>query len=142
MHSRRIGERFLVKLQPGDEVITSLRTWADEHGVGFALLSAIGALRRATLGYFDPAANGYRYLPVEEQVEVASLSGNVSRGEDGEPVVHAHAVLGRSDGRTLGGHLVEGVVFPTLEVILSVLPQTVRRRRDPTTGLALWDLGA
>ncbi|HIE37651.1 MAG TPA: DUF296 domain-containing protein [Anaerolineales bacterium] len=140
MDVKEIDGRFLIRLQPGEEVMTALRAWADEHQVGFAMLSAIGALRRATLGYFDPVTKAYRHLPVEEQVEVVSLSGNVSRGEDGSPVIHAHAVLGRSDGSTLGGHLAEGIVSPTLEVVLFVLPGTAQRRRDPATGLALWDL--
>ena len=141
MQVREIDGGVLIRLQPGEEVMASLRTWAGGRQVGFAQLSAIGALRRATIGYFDHEARAYRHLSVEEQVEVLSLSGNVSLGEDGGPVVHAHVVLGRADGTTLGGHLVEGVVAPTLEVVLLTLPTQVRRRRDPATGLALWDLG-
>jgi hypothetical protein len=140
MQIRRMGTDFVARLEAGDEVIDSLRTWADEHEVGFAAVSAIGALRRATLGYFDPDDNAYRHLPVEEQVEVVALNGNVSRGEDDEPMVHIHAVLGRADGRTLGGHLVEGFVSPTLELILTPFPGRVVRRQDPDTNLALWDL--
>jgi len=138
---RRMGTCFVARLEAGDEVIASLSAWAEKHGVGFASVQAIGALRRATLGYFDPAANKYRHLPVEEQVEVVALNGNVSRGEGGEPLVHVHALLGRADGTTLGGHLIEGTVFPTLEVVLTPLEGEVRRRRDPAIGLALWDLG-
>ena len=141
MQVRQIGMGFAVRLEAGEEVITSLCAWAEQHGIGFASVQAIGALRRATLGFFDPVANAYRHLPVAEQVEVVALNGNVSLGEDGEPVVHVHALLGRADGQTLGGHLVEGTVFPTLEVVLIPLPGEVRRRRDPTTGLALWALG-
>lgn len=136
----KIGEQYAVRLEEGEEVLTSLQTWADQYEVGFGSLAAIGALRRATLGYFDPATNEYHHLAVDEQVEVVSLSGNVSRGEDGRPVVHVHAVLGRADGQALGGHLVAGTVRPTLEVVITVLPGRVERRRDPVTGLALWNL--
>jgi len=140
MHKRRIENWFLLRLDPGEELIASLQAWADEEGVGFATLQALGTLREATLGFFDAAAKGYERLLVEEQLEVLSLSGNVSRGEDGSPIVHAHAVLGRADGQTMGGHVVRGIVFPTMEVMARVLPQTVRRRHDPAIGLALWDL--
>lgn len=140
MQTKSLGERFLIRLEAGEEVIASLKGWAEARGIGFAALSAIGALERATIAYFDAGTKAYRHLPVEEHVEVVSLIGNVSRGEDGGPVVHAHAVLGRADGSTLGGHLMEGVVQPTLEVILDVQPGRVQRQRDPASGLALWEL--
>jgi uncharacterized protein len=57
--------------------------------------------------------------------------------KDGEPQVHAHAVLGRHDARTLGGHLLEAHVRPTLEVILVETPSHLRKQVDPETGLAL-----
>jgi predicted DNA-binding protein with PD1-like motif len=74
---------------------------------------------------------------VPEQVEVVSLVGDVALGEDGGPKVHAHAVLGRSDGSALGGHLLEARVRPTLEVILTELPGHLQRRHDRESGLGL-----
>lgn len=140
MRARRNGAAWVLRLEPGEEVIESLVGWAEENGVGFASVQAIGALRRAALGYFDGTTKSYRRLAVEAHVEVVSLLGNLSRGEDNTPVAHLHAVLGCADGSTLGGHLFEGVVAPTLEVILLPLPEEIRRARDPDTGLALLDL--
>jgi hypothetical protein len=48
-----------------------------------------------------------------------------------------HAVLGQSDGHALGGHLLEGDVRPTLEVIVTETPAHLHRRYDPVSGLAL-----
>jgi len=138
--AQKNGTAWILRLEPGDEVIGSLRTWAEAHEVGFAAVQAIGALRRAVLGYFDSATKTYRRLPVEEHVEVVSLLGNLAWGEDGAPVVHFHAVLGYADGTTLGGHLFEAIVGPTLEVVLFPLPEEIRRKKDPATGLALLDL--
>lgn len=140
MRVRRVDGRFLIRLEDGEEAMASLRSWAAERKVGFAVLWAIGAMRRATLGHFDTTATVYRQIPVEEQVEVLSMTGNVALGEDGAPIVHAHAVLGRSDGSTVGGHLIEGHVFPMLEVVARVFPAPVHRRADPAIGLTLWDL--
>jgi uncharacterized protein len=53
--------------------------------------------------------------------------------------VHAHVVLGRSDGTALGGHLLEVHVWPTLEVVLDESPAHLRKRSDPETGPALID---
>jgi predicted DNA-binding protein with PD1-like motif len=54
--------------------------------------------------------------------------------------VHAHIVVGRSDGGALGGHLLGGSVDPTLEVTLLEAPATLQRKTDPATGLALIEL--
>jgi uncharacterized protein len=83
----------------------------------------------------------YKHIPIDEQVEVVSLVGNVARGDDG-PRLHAHVVVGRKDGAAYGGHLLEAVVRPTLEIVLVETPARLRRRTDPSTGLALIDLGA
>lgn len=66
-----------------------------------------------------------------------SLVGDLARGERGEPKLHAHVVIGKSDGTAHGGHLMEAVVRPTLEVILIESPQYLQRQHDPETGLAL-----
>ena len=89
------------------------------------------------LGYFDRERKEYEEIPVDEQVEVLSLVGDVALDPDGAPVVHAHAVLGKRDGSTAGGHLLEGHVRPTLEVMLIESPAHLRKRHDPETGLAL-----
>lgn len=137
---KRIGATTLIRLETGEEAIAALRAWAEREGVGFAALQAIGALQRATLAHFDPAARAYTHISVAEQTEVVSLVGNVSWGPDGAPVVHAHALLGRRDGSAVGGHLIEGVVSPTLEVVLLTLPERVERQEDAATGLRLWKL--
>ena len=70
---------------------------------------------------------------------MVSLVGNVAL-DQGEPRVHAHAVVARSDGSALGGHLLAGCVDPTLEVMIVESPATLRRKIDPATGLALLDV--
>ena len=93
-----------------------------------------------TLGYFDRESRQYQKIPLPEQVEVLSLLGVVTL--DGEkPKVHSHIVVGRRDGRAHGGHLLEGHVWPTLEVIIEESPRHLQRRHDAASGLALIDLG-
>lgn len=129
-------------LDPGDEVVAILQRFAREHRLTASRFSAIGALEGAVLGYFDWERKDYDRIEVTEQVEVLSLNGDVALGPDGEPKVHAHTVLGRRDGSTVGGHLLEARVRPTLEVLLVESPGHLRKRFDPDSGLALIDLGA
>ena len=112
-----------------------------EH-VTAAQFTAIGAFAGATLGYFDWTTKEYCRNAVDEQVEVASLTGDIALGPDGNPALHIHCVLGRRDGAALAGHLIEGKVRPTLEVILTESPAHLRKRHDPESGLALIDPGA
>ena len=132
------GEKtFAVILDTGDEVVRGLRAVAKENGLGGSHFTAIGAFADVTLGYFDWQKKEYKKIPINEQVEVLSLIGDVAWKENGEPEVHAHVVLGRSDGTTLGGHLMEAHVRPTLEVVIVESPEHLRRKYDPEVKLGL-----
>ena len=130
---------YAVVLAKGDEAMTELGRMIREQKIEAASITAIGAFERAVLGYFDWSSKDYKRIPVDGQVEVLSLIGDVAVSQ-GEPTLHLHAVLGRPDGSTVGGHLLEGHVRPTLEVTLIEPPAHLRKRKDPETGLALIDL--
>jgi predicted DNA-binding protein with PD1-like motif len=131
------GERtFALVFETGDEAMAGLQEFVRQQGLGAARFTAIGAFEEATLGYFDWQTKEYRKISVREQVEVLSLVGDVAQ-QDGEPKVHAHAVLGRLDGSTRGGHFLEGHVRPTLEVMLVESPSHLKKEHDPESGLAL-----
>ncbi len=127
---------FVLVFETGDAVVETLRSFAREHDVTAGSFRAIGAFRRATLAYFAWETKRYEALEVEEQVEVASLSGDVTR-EGSEVRVHAHCVLGRRDGSAVAGHLREATVRPTLELFLRAWPVRLCRGRDEESGLAL-----
>lgn len=130
---------FVVTLETGEEVVQALLDFACTHDVEAAHLTAIGALEHALLGFYDPATKEYDEIPVEEQVEALSVTGNLAVYE-GAPKLHAHAVLGRRDGSTVGGHLIEARVRPTLEVMVTQAPSRMARAMDEATRLTLLDL--
>jgi uncharacterized protein len=129
-----------VVLDTGDEVIGALGKFVREQEVQAASVTAIGAFSRAVLGYFQWETKQYKKIAVDEQVEVLSLLGDVAVADQG-PTLHLHVVLGKADGTTVGGHLIEAHVRPTLEVVLIQPPSYLRKRKDPETGLALIDVG-
>jgi predicted DNA-binding protein with PD1-like motif len=90
---------------------------------------------------FDWSSKQYRHIPIDDQVEVLSLVGDITL-DDSRPKVHAHVVVGRADATAHGGHLIEGTVRPTLEIVITALPRHLHRRFDPQSGLALIDLSA
>jgi uncharacterized protein len=134
--AERAERTYAVVFREGDEAMEGLAKVAAEQGLSAARLTAIGAFRRATVAFFDLDTREYLPIEVDEQVEVLSLVGNVTLAGD-EHKVHVHAVLGRRDGSTVGGHLLSGEVRPTLEVILVESPAHLRRHHDEKTGLPL-----
>lgn len=139
LHEQHGEKTFAVIFDKGDEVITGLTDFAKQNQLTAAQLTAIGAFSDATLGYFDREKKGYIKIPVDEQVEVLSLVGDIALSK-GEPKVHAHVVVGRRDGTTRGGHILEAHVWPTLEVIVTETPKHLQRQTDEATGLALISL--
>ena len=130
---------YALVFESGDEVMEKLKTFANEHSLKAARFTAIGAFSSVELGFFDFSKKDYTRIPVAEQVEVLSLMGDVALyGDDSK--LHAHVVVGREDGRVMGGHLLEAVVHPTLELILEESPGYLQRRIDPETGLPLIDI--
>jgi uncharacterized protein len=129
-----------VVLDTGEEAFATLTQFANVAGISGASLTAIGAFENAVVGWFDIATKSYRKIRVDEQCEVLSALGDVATGDDGKASLHVHVVLGLADGTTRGGHLLEGKVRPTLEVVLEEASAGLRRRKRPELGIALIDL--
>ena len=119
-----------------DDFGPTLLEFAKRNAVAAASFHAIGAMREATIAFWNPETNSYENIAIREQVEVASMMGSLAPSADGIKM-HAHIVLGKRDGSAMAGHFVRGVVFPTLEVFLTVRDAKVLRSKDKETGLWL-----
>ena len=132
---------FAVVFEAGEEVVAGLSRFAKEHKLSAAHLTAIGAFERVTLGFFD-LAQGYKRIPIDQQVELMSLVGNIALGDNGEPKLHAQVVVGKSDGSAHGEHLLEASVRSTLEIVVVESSRHLFRRTRADLGLALLDLSS
>jgi predicted DNA-binding protein with PD1-like motif len=141
MLSKLIFEReglktYALVYEKGDEFMSELHAFAQQNALTASHFTAIGAFSDALLGYFDRQKMDYKKISLTEQVEVLSLNGNITLEDNGYKV-HAHTVLGKADASTMGGHILEAHVWPTLEVVLEESPKHLLRRTDPETGLPL-----
>jgi uncharacterized protein len=128
---------FVLVFETGDEIARLLQQFAAEQSLAGSSFKAIGAVSFAQLGWFNWKTKKYDPACVlDEQVELLSLIGDIAL-RDGEPQVHAHVVIGRSDGTAHGGHLLEARVRPTCELILTESPIHLQKKYDPETGIAL-----
>jgi uncharacterized protein len=132
------AKEYAVIFAKGDEAFSGLVEFAEKYHVTGGHFTAIGALNRATLGWFDLAKKMYRKISINEQVEVLSMIGDFALYQ-GKPALHTHMTVGHRDGSTSGGHVIEAVVCPTLEVFVTADPVPLEKKRDPESGLALID---
>src|SRR5271167_1630887 len=133
-------KQYAVIFYHGDEAFSGLQEFADKYHVTSAHFTAIGALNRATLGWFDPQRKMYKKIQINGQHEVIGMSGDIALYQ-GKPVVHTHMVVGSPDGTTRAGHVLDAYVSPTLEVMVVVDPIAMKKRFDPETDLTLIDPG-
>jgi uncharacterized protein len=138
LHEHDGMRTFLIVCETADEAMTTLASFASRERLAASHFTGVGAFARAVVAYFEWPAKRYRHIAIDEQVEVLSISGDITLEKD-EPKVHAHVVLGKADASAHGGHLIEGHVRPTLEVVVVESPRFLQRRFDPASGLALID---
>jgi uncharacterized protein len=131
---------WILVLSPGEEAKKTILNFAKHNDLKAASFVALGAFENAQLGYFDWQAKEYLPIAIDEQVEVITLVGDIAENDKGDPDLHAHTVLGRRDGSTRGGHLMWGIVRPTLEVTLTETPAHLKRRMHANIHVALIDI--
>lgn len=135
----RTGDRVLVVLPRGIEILDGIREAVLEASIESGSLIGLGAIEAPRLAWFDRYERRYRETTLEGVWEIASLVGNVTRYEDA-PRIHVHAVLSDRSCRTRAGHLVGGTVGVTCEVVLAPFDAPVERRFDDALHLPLIDL--
>lgn len=127
---------FAIILDSGDEVMECLQSFAKEQMLKASQFNAIGAFSKATLGFFDFSIKDYKKIEIDEQVEVLNIAGDISLYNN-EKKIHAHTVVGKSDGTAYGGHLLKAYVHPTLEIILTESPAYLAREMDKDSHIPL-----
>ena len=118
---------YILVFDPGDEAIAELTRFAKETGVTAASFTGIGGCQRLTVSTFSWEEKRYVPIDIEEQVELTSLIGDIAI-LDGAPSIHAHIVVAKSDGSARGGHLLNAIVRPTLEVAVTEYPVHLHKR--------------
>jgi predicted DNA-binding protein with PD1-like motif len=110
---------FQLVFAKGDEVVAGLAEFADKQHLTNAHFTAIGAFDKAVIGWYDPDKRAYKLARLNEEMEVTSFVGNISRDRDGKPVVHVHGVVSLlRNGAVQAGHFMEGHVSLTMQLYL------------------------
>ncbi len=132
---KKVKDNYLVVLPIEAPVAATLTQIVKKQAIAGGLVSGIGAVKNVQLGYYDLEKKDYvRKTFAEEDYELISMNGNISL-RDGEPYVHLHASMGRSDFSVFGGHLFEAVVAVTVEIQITILGALPERQMQEDLGL-------
>ena len=139
MEYRKFPQGYVVRLDPGEEIVERLTFLVDREGIQLGSVSALGAANDVTIGIFSTVEKKYSSQRYQGDFEISALVGNVSR-KDGAPYLHLHITIGDPvTGQVHAGHLSSAVISATLELFLQVWDGQVGRRFSEDVGLNLFD---
>ena len=137
MDYRKFDQGYVLRLDPGEEIIASLTRLVEQEGVELGTVSALGAANDITIGIFATGEKQYYSRRYQGDYEISALVGNVTRKE-GEPYLHLHITIGNPvTGEVHAGHLSSCTISATLELFLQVWNGQVGRKFNDTVGLNL-----
>ncbi len=139
MEYRKFPQGYVLRLDPGEEIVSSLTRLVADENIQLASVSAIGAANDVTIGIFNTAEKQYYSQRYQGDYEISALVGSVTRKE-GEPYLHLHITIGNPvTGQVHAGHLTSAVISATLELFLQVWDGQVGRKFSDQVGLNLFE---
>lgn len=129
---------FIGSIPWGVDLYDALTTIVTEEDIRIGKVTAIGAVTKAVIGYFDQNQKEYKKIELDGGFEILNCTGNVSVRES-KPFIHAHITLGDKDGKVFGGHLMPGTKVFACEVFIDEYTgEDLVREKDKDTDLFLW----
>lgn len=139
MEYKREPEKIIVRLDRGDEVVSSFLKIIKDEKLKGGFITAIGACDIAEVGLYEAEKQQYQSKRFEGDFEILSCIGNVSR-KDGEPYLHLHISFGDKNYNVFGGHLSFCRISGTFEGAIGLTETEINRQKDPKTGLNVFKI--
>lgn len=139
MEYKKFGSKYLIRLDKGDEIVESIKEISKKEKIRLATVSGIGAVNKATIGLFETSTLTYHNTNLSGDMEIVSLSGNISE-MDGDVYIHLHIALGDASFNVKAGHLNLAIISVTGEIIIDVIDGVVDREFNKEIGLNLFKL--
>jgi len=139
MNSKKIGKTYFIKLERGEKIIDSIKDFCAKNKIRLGYFSGIGALDKVELAHYTVENKKYTSKIFKEPLEITNLIGNITTMDD-EVYLHCHITLGNEKMKSIAGHLVEGKISATCEIVLVSLDDKISRKHDDFIGLNLLDM--
>jgi len=131
-------EGYLLRIEPNEELFTSLKDFAYKKKIKSAFFYGLGACKSCIVGRYNQKTKNYNWRKFNHQMEILNLVGNLT-WKNNELYLHVHCTLADKNLKSMGGHLKELVVFPTCEIFLVPFIKKLTRSYDNLTNLHLID---
>lgn len=120
MKTIELSNGWLLRLDTGDELIDSLRSFATSNNIRFAAItSGVGMINYARMGFFCIPKNDYDIFNLDNgPYDLSSISGNIAELEN-QTWPHVHIVVNKKGGLTYSGHVLSAICHITMEIFIT-----------------------
>ncbi len=139
MKGKKIGDRWVLRLDKGDEIIESLTNFLENNNIKTGYLTGIGATNNIEIGLFAAENKKFVTKKFKGDYEIISLMGNISM-QMNKIKLHIHITIADKELRAFGGHLYSAKISAVCEIFIKEIPEELNRKEDSMTGLYLFDL--
>lgn len=139
MFYKKCDNNWVVRIELGEEITSTLISFCNEHNIRAAEVSGIGAASHAVVGVFDTEKKQYNKSEYNNFAEIVSLMGSVTY-MNGSAYTHLHASFASEGCNIYGGHLLECTCGLTAEIFIRPVCDEIGRFFFPVTGTNLLDL--
>lgn len=130
---------YLLKIERDEEITQSLTDFLRKNQINAGTVTGIGGIADVELGFYDLPTKTYLRKTIPGNLELVLYNGNITV-VDGEPFIHAHAVVSGADYQAYSGHFFSAKIAITGEFIIHPADWNVARTLDDFTGLKLMDM--
>ena len=139
MKSKKIKDTYLVRIERGEKIIETLKNFCTKQKIKCGYFFGIGALGEAELAHYIVENRKYTAKLLKQPLEIVNMTGNVATMGN-KIYLHCHITLSDEEMKAIAGHLKEGTIAATCEIVLVRLNAAINRKYDDATGLNLLDL--
>ena len=134
MQYKREQNQVVIRLDIGDEVVTCVTEICRRESIDAAAVQGIGYTDHMVLRIYDREKDEFLFQTIQEPMEITSLTGNVVLADNGL-YTHLHIMTAGKDLAVKGGHLMSCNIALTGELVLTLLPEGIRRGTCSDRGL-------
>ncbi len=139
MKIKKEKDDYIVRIDRGEEVISSLKKVCKENNISSGFITGIGAADKVETGLYKVSDKKYLSDTKKGEFEITNITGNVSE-KDNEVYLHLHATLTDESGKAFGGHLNFARISGTCEILIHEIKTITERKTDKKTGLNIYKL--
>lgn len=143
MDYKKIGNEVYIRIDKGEELVSSILAICKRENINTAHFSGIGGCGKVVLQTYVPSLRNFTSHLKTGSLEMLSLDGNISPNNLNDIVLHAHATFSyieNDEVKIIGGHLKEAQILYTAEIILTPAKENISRMYDKNAQIDVWDL--